>query len=161
DRWGSYDDEDAHDLMIGGRYLDAMAKRGNEWRIIERLVVFDYFREVGDTGNWQKSQTLSDSWTPGARSPDDPASTCVATRRRRGAPGRARRRRPGFIVWGRGRAGTPVLVLGAAPPGRPPGGAGCGPRSWWRAVPRPAPRETPTRVSAPAITGGHMQPGWY
>jgi len=33
------------DLFVGGRYLDKMERRGNEWRVAKRTVVFDWFRE--------------------------------------------------------------------------------------------------------------------
>jgi SnoaL-like protein len=33
------------DVFVGGRYLDAMVRRGDEWRIARRVVVFDWFRE--------------------------------------------------------------------------------------------------------------------
>src|SRR5688572_2083819 len=33
------DAESAYDLIQGGRYLDKMEKRGDEWRIIDRIVM--------------------------------------------------------------------------------------------------------------------------
>jgi len=73
-RWGRYDADDARDFVLGGRYLDKMEKRGKEWRILERVVIFDYFREYGDTGNWKKSKSINERRALGSRSPDDPAS---------------------------------------------------------------------------------------
>lgn len=37
------------DSFSGGRYLDKLEKRGDEWRILRRLVVVDWFRELPDT----------------------------------------------------------------------------------------------------------------
>jgi len=74
DRWGQYDEKGARDFIIGGRYLDTMEKRGKEWRIIKRVVIFDYFRDFEDTGNWKASKTVNEHRTLGARSPDDAAS---------------------------------------------------------------------------------------
>jgi hypothetical protein len=36
---------DLYDIIHGGRYLDKMEKRGSEWRIIDRLVMFDFVLE--------------------------------------------------------------------------------------------------------------------
>lgn len=38
-----------------GRYLDKFEKRGDEWRIIERIVMTDWYREFPDTADWGKS----------------------------------------------------------------------------------------------------------
>lgn len=37
------------DCFLGGRYLDRMERRGAEWRIKARVVVFDWFREAAPT----------------------------------------------------------------------------------------------------------------
>jgi len=73
-RWGKYEQEDARDFVLGGRYLDKMEKRGKEWRVLERVVIFDYFREYADTGNWKSSKSINEHRTLGLRSPDDAAS---------------------------------------------------------------------------------------
>ena len=70
-RWGKYDAVGSEDFVIGGRYLDHMEKRGKEWRILTRVVAFDYFREYPDTGNWRKAKYVNDDRTIGARKPDD------------------------------------------------------------------------------------------
>ena len=36
------------DLILAGRYLDRMERRSGEWRIADRQVVFDLFREMRD-----------------------------------------------------------------------------------------------------------------
>ncbi len=73
-RWKTYEDKDAWDFVIAGRYLDRMEKRGKEWKVIERVVIFDYFREYDDTGNWKKSDTVNGHRTLGVRAPGDAAS---------------------------------------------------------------------------------------
>jgi len=40
------------DVFVAGRYHDELACRGGEWRILERQVRFDWFRDFGDTGDW-------------------------------------------------------------------------------------------------------------
>jgi SnoaL-like domain len=64
-------DAPAADLVIGGRYLDRMEKRGKEWRVAHRVVAFDYFREYSDSGDWAHSQLLNPHRTLGKRNPDD------------------------------------------------------------------------------------------
>ena len=38
------------DLIICGRYLDRFAKRDDEWRISEKTILFDWYREYPDAG---------------------------------------------------------------------------------------------------------------
>jgi len=40
------------DVCAGGRYLDNFERRGQEWRILKRFVVVDWFRAYPDTGDW-------------------------------------------------------------------------------------------------------------
>jgi hypothetical protein len=61
----------AEDLLIGGRYADRMEKRGREWRIAHRIVIFDYFREYPDSGDWGKAKYVNAQRTLGLRYPDD------------------------------------------------------------------------------------------
>jgi hypothetical protein len=39
-------------VMVVGRYLDKFEKRGDEWRIAERLVVHDWFQEGPADNDW-------------------------------------------------------------------------------------------------------------
>lgn len=41
-----------HDHIAAGRYLDVFEKRQDEWRILRRFVVTDWFRDYADTGDW-------------------------------------------------------------------------------------------------------------
>jgi hypothetical protein len=42
------------DTCIGGRYLDRMQKRGGEWRIAERLMLYDWYQDWGDSIDWSQ-----------------------------------------------------------------------------------------------------------
>ena len=44
----------ARDLVIGGRYLDRMEKRGSEWRIAHRIMMYDWLRDFGESVDWSK-----------------------------------------------------------------------------------------------------------
>lgn len=58
------------DSFAGGRYLDRMQRRGDEWRIAERTVVVDWFRDMPDSADWSKGYMGSPA-TPGGRKPTD------------------------------------------------------------------------------------------
>jgi hypothetical protein len=38
------------DLIISGRYLDRFEKRNDEWRISEKTILFEWYREYDDAG---------------------------------------------------------------------------------------------------------------
>ena len=40
------------DTLIGGRYLDRMEKRGGEWRIAQRTMLYDWYQDFGDAIDW-------------------------------------------------------------------------------------------------------------
>jgi len=42
------------DTCIGGRYLDRMEKRGGEWRIAYRTMLYDWYQDWGDAIDWSK-----------------------------------------------------------------------------------------------------------
>jgi hypothetical protein len=42
------------DIIAAGRYLDKFERRGEEWRIAERKVMTDWFREFPDSADWSK-----------------------------------------------------------------------------------------------------------
>jgi SnoaL-like domain len=42
------------DIVIGGRYLDRMEKRGREWRIAKRMMLYDWFQDIGASVDWSK-----------------------------------------------------------------------------------------------------------
>ncbi|UGT99192.1 nuclear transport factor 2 family protein [Mycobacterium intracellulare] len=47
------DGEDS-DTVIGGRYLDWMEKRGGEWRIAQRTMLYDWYRDMGRSVDWSQ-----------------------------------------------------------------------------------------------------------
>jgi hypothetical protein len=39
---------------IGGRYLDTMEKRGEDWRIVDRIMLYDWEQDWGAAADWSK-----------------------------------------------------------------------------------------------------------
>lgn len=64
-------DRPAEDFVVCGRYTDRMEKRGKEWRVAHRVVIFDYFREYPDSGNWGKAKYVNPQRVLGLRKPED------------------------------------------------------------------------------------------
>ncbi|MFM5930177.1 MAG: nuclear transport factor 2 family protein [Novosphingobium sp.] len=60
------------DVIGAGRYLDRFEKRGEEWRIAERLVMTDWFRHYPDSADWQAG-LMGMQCPMGKRMPDDPS----------------------------------------------------------------------------------------
>jgi hypothetical protein len=44
----------ARDRVIGGRYLDRMQKRGAEWRIASRTMLYDWTNDFGQSADWSQ-----------------------------------------------------------------------------------------------------------
>lgn len=42
------------DTVIGGRYLDRMEKRGGEWRIAHRTMLYDWYQDWGRSIDWSQ-----------------------------------------------------------------------------------------------------------
>ncbi len=42
------------DTIIGGRYLDRLEKRGGEWRIAERTLIYDWYQDFGASIDWSR-----------------------------------------------------------------------------------------------------------
>ena len=42
------------DTLIGGRYLDRFEKRGGEWRIAQRTMLYDWYHDFGVSVDWSK-----------------------------------------------------------------------------------------------------------
>jgi len=60
----------ARDAVGSGRYLDRFEKRNDEWRILKRVVVTDWFREYQDSADWSKG-FMGMQIDPGRRRPED------------------------------------------------------------------------------------------
>lgn len=58
------------DVIGAGRYLDTFEKRGDEWRVLRRRVVTDWFRQYPDSADWSQGM-LGIPVDPGKRFPDD------------------------------------------------------------------------------------------
>jgi hypothetical protein len=66
------EDGQPRDSVGCGRYVDKFEKRNDEWRIIKRLVVTDWFRQYDDSADWSKG-FMGMMIDPGGRRPDDPS----------------------------------------------------------------------------------------
>jgi SnoaL-like domain len=42
------------DTVIGGRYLDRFEKRAGDWRIANRVMLYDWFQDFGVSVDWSK-----------------------------------------------------------------------------------------------------------
>ena len=58
------------DVIGAGRYVDRLEKRDDEWRIKERMVVTDWFRQYPDSADWSQGM-LGIMVDPGGRYPND------------------------------------------------------------------------------------------
>lgn len=65
------------DVIGAGRYLDRLEKRGEEWRIKERMVVTDWFRQYPDSADWAQGM-LGIMVDPGGRYPQDDSYKLVS-----------------------------------------------------------------------------------
>lgn len=59
------------ELDIGARYLDVFEKRGDEWRILHRKVVVDYYRTAAATSDWKNGRYVEGP-ARGEKQPRDP-----------------------------------------------------------------------------------------
>ncbi|MYM63920.1 nuclear transport factor 2 family protein [Pseudomaricurvus sp. HS19] len=60
------------DVFAAGRYLDLFEKREDEWRILKRFVMVDWFRECNDSGDWEAGPFgMGDKVTRGDLAPAD------------------------------------------------------------------------------------------
>jgi hypothetical protein len=46
--------EEERDIVIGGRYLDRLERRGGEWRIAKRVMLYDWYQDFGASIDWSK-----------------------------------------------------------------------------------------------------------
>lgn len=58
------------DIITAGRYLDRFAQRAGEWRIAERVVVVDWFRDFKDSADWGRG-IFGGPCVMGAKQPQD------------------------------------------------------------------------------------------
>ena len=62
------------EMEVGGRYLDQLEKRSDEWRIVHRRYVLDWNRNTASTALWD-GPLYAGLQRRGARAPDDPLYT--------------------------------------------------------------------------------------
>jgi hypothetical protein len=58
------------DIAISGRYLDRFTLRNEEWRIMERTVVVDWYRDYDDTAPWNPGP-MGNQVRQGQKAPND------------------------------------------------------------------------------------------
>lgn len=46
--------DNRHDLVLGGRYVDKMERRQDQWKVASRVVLVDWFRAYEDSADWSK-----------------------------------------------------------------------------------------------------------
>jgi hypothetical protein len=63
------------DTVAAGRYLDRFERRGEEWRVAERLVMTDWFREYPDSADWSGGPFGMPQAARGAPWPQDQSYT--------------------------------------------------------------------------------------
>lgn len=69
--------EEERDTCVGGRYLDVMEKRGGEWRIAERTMLYDWYQDWGVSIDWSQGVMglpLSQEWFSGRANGDHSAT---------------------------------------------------------------------------------------
>jgi hypothetical protein len=65
--------EEERDTCIGGRYLDVFTRRGREWRIAERTMLYDWYQDWGRSIDWAQGVMglpLSREWFSGRANGD-------------------------------------------------------------------------------------------
>ena len=60
----------ATDGIQAGRYIDRFARRNDEWRIADRKVIVDWFRDYPDSADWERGP-LGQKMPYGGRHPTD------------------------------------------------------------------------------------------
>ncbi|MET0475983.1 MAG: nuclear transport factor 2 family protein [Mycobacterium sp.] len=77
------DDAD-RDVVLGGRYLDRLQKRGDQWRINHRKLLCDWHNDLGPSADWAQGLFGTPFASPNATgvAHDDPSETFL----RGGAP---------------------------------------------------------------------------
>ncbi len=58
------------DMIAGGRYVLRFERREDEWRISERLIVTDWFRQFANSADWSRGM-VGFMIEPGGRMPTD------------------------------------------------------------------------------------------
>jgi hypothetical protein len=67
------------ETFLAGRYVDRFEKRGDEWRVAARTVVYDWVRPLGDAPAGSEAERFGRRMPIGARKPDDPWYALIAS----------------------------------------------------------------------------------
>lgn len=67
--------EEPRQVHLCGRYLDTLEKRGDDWRIAERIVVHDWFNDTPAVHDWNAGPFGMSGLLRGVKAPDDRSST--------------------------------------------------------------------------------------
>jgi hypothetical protein len=65
------------DVLLTGRYVDRFEKRGTEWRVAERVVVYDWQQDLG-MPEGSEAERFGARQPRGAAKPDDPIYDLLA-----------------------------------------------------------------------------------
>ena len=60
------------ETFLAGRYVDRFEKRGEDWRVAARLVVYDWVQPLGPAPAGSEAERFGPRQPIGARKPDDP-----------------------------------------------------------------------------------------
>lgn len=60
------------ETFLAGRYVDRFEKRGDEWRVAARVVVYDWVQPMGDAPKAAEAERFGPRIPIGGRKPDDP-----------------------------------------------------------------------------------------
>lgn len=66
------------ETFLAGRYVDRFEKRGEEWRVAARVVVYDWVQPMGEAPKAPEIERFGPRVPVGARKPDDPWYTLLA-----------------------------------------------------------------------------------
>jgi SnoaL-like domain len=66
------------EMVVGGRYLDRLERRGGAWRIADRTYVMDWNRNIPSTAQWDEG-IYAGLKRRGGRLPDDPLADFLAS----------------------------------------------------------------------------------
>lgn len=64
--------DSGQESFLAGRYVDRFEKRGDEWRVAARTVVYDWVQPLGDAPAAPEAERFGPRQPIGARQPDDP-----------------------------------------------------------------------------------------
>lgn len=64
--------------FLAGRYVDRFEKRGDEWRVAARVVVYDWVQPMGDAPAAPEAERFGPRVPVGGRKPDDPWYSLLA-----------------------------------------------------------------------------------